>query len=211
MKRIIFTDHSNTSVSAMIKEARRYKVLSAEEERQLLVRISQGDEKARKELLNHNLRLAVTFAKKIHYSRVPLEDLITAGWTGIYIATFKYDGSVGVKFSTCAYQWIRACIKETVHEYMYAKGEPTSGTLQNLEFDAPYYGEGECGETLADYTAAKEGWSDHGGIHHHDTNVMEEEIRKALGSYADVFIYYSSLEDQLQLNTIDCMQIRYID
>lgn len=196
MKRIIFTDHSNTSVSAMLKEARRYKVLSAVEERQLLVRMAQGDNKARKELLNHNLRLAVTLAKRVRYSRVPLEDLITAGWTGIYIATFKYDCSFGVKFSTCAYQWIKACIKETVHEYMHVTGEPASDTQQYLEFDAPYYGDGECGDTLADFTPAQEGWNVHEKVHYHDTNVMEEVIRKVLVGYADVFIYYSSIEDQ---------------
>ena len=192
-KDIIYTDHSNQFINAYLRDARRYKTLSRDEELQLLRQASMGDESARELLVKHNLLFAVSVAKKYKYPNVPIEDLIQASCCGLYEATFRFDYSRSVRFLTYAFHYMRAKIQETIQEYRLVKQpdnnkEMITSLQYNVELDKPV--NGENGATLADYLA---GDNDLGYINESGT---EERLRRILGVYADMFIYYASLIEQ---------------
>ena len=85
-------------------------VLSYEEEQELAKRMQEGDQEARKELIEHNLRLVVSIAKKYRNSGLDFEDLIQEGNTGLLKAVDRFDPEKGYKLSTYATWWIRQAI-----------------------------------------------------------------------------------------------------
>lgn len=82
-------------------------LLSAEEEKTLCLKTLAGDEEARDELVNHNLRLVVDVAKKFAGRGVDLEDLIAYGNLGLMEASRKFDPENGARFGTYAFHWIK--------------------------------------------------------------------------------------------------------
>ena len=72
-------------------EIKHFKTLSREEERELGVRISQGDREALNKLVQHNLKFVVSMAKNYRDKGVPFEDLISEGNLGLYHAAEKYE------------------------------------------------------------------------------------------------------------------------
>lgn len=101
---------TNDSVRMYLKEIGQYPLLSQEEETALAKRISEGDEEAKKELINANLRLVVSIAKKYVGHGMSLLDLIQEGNLGLMKAAEKFDYTKGYKFSTYATWWIRQSI-----------------------------------------------------------------------------------------------------
>lgn len=96
------------SIRQYLTEIGNSKLLSAEEERELAKRASEGDEKAREQLINSNLKLVVSIAKK--YREVSFLDAIQEGNIGLMKAVEKFDYTLGFKFSTYATWWIRQAI-----------------------------------------------------------------------------------------------------
>jgi RNA polymerase primary sigma factor len=92
----------------------RHSLLSRDEEVELAKRIEAGDEYARDELVQANLRLVVSVATKYRGYNVPLEDLIQEGNIGLMKAATKFDYRKGFKFSTYAMWWIRQAIMRTL-------------------------------------------------------------------------------------------------
>ena len=90
-----------------LSEIRRYPLLTAEEERSLARRSAAGDEEAIRQMVNSNLRLVVSVARKYAGRGVPLLDLIQEGSIGLLAAARKFDYSKDVRFSTYATKWIR--------------------------------------------------------------------------------------------------------
>ena len=89
-------------------------LLSAEEEIELAKRIEQGDEEARQQLANANLRLVVNIAKKFTNRGMPFLDLISEGNLGLMRAVEKFDYKLKYKFSTYATWWIRQSITRSI-------------------------------------------------------------------------------------------------
>jgi RNA polymerase primary sigma factor len=98
----------------------RYRLLTRAEEVQLAKRIEGGDEQAKERLINANLRLVVSVAKRYRRQSVPLLDLIQEGTLGLIRASEKFDWRRGNKFSTYAIWWIRQAIDRAV----CSQGEP---------------------------------------------------------------------------------------
>ena len=92
----------------------RGELLTAEEEVRLARRAKIGDEQARMRLVEKNLRLVVTVAKKYRGMGLPFEDLIQEGNIGLIKAVDKYDPERGYKFSTYAVWWIRQAVQRAV-------------------------------------------------------------------------------------------------
>ena len=101
-----------SSVRQYLNEIGNSKLLSAEEERELAKRVSEGDEKAREQLINSNLKLVVSIAKK--YREVSFLDAIQEGNIGLMKAVEKFDYTLGFKFSTYATWWIRQAITRSI-------------------------------------------------------------------------------------------------
>lgn len=91
-------------------EIGKFPLLKADEELELGRRIKEGDEEARAELINCNLRLVVYIAKAYKNNVLPIEELVAEGNIGLITAVDKYDYTRGFRFSTCATPWIKQSI-----------------------------------------------------------------------------------------------------
>jgi RNA polymerase primary sigma factor len=89
-------------------------LLTAAEERELARRKDEGDEDAKRKLIESNLRLVMSIARNYVNSGVPLLDLIQEGNLGLIRAVEKFDGSRGFKLSTYATWWIRQAITRAI-------------------------------------------------------------------------------------------------
>lgn len=106
---------TDNSVRMYLKEIGNIPLLSACEERELAIRVELGDEKAKKEMANANLRLVVSVAKRyVAGSGMSLQDLIQEGNIGLLKAVEKFDYHKGYKFSTYAMWWIRQGISRAI-------------------------------------------------------------------------------------------------
>ncbi len=101
-------------VKVYLKEIGRVPLLTPEEEIDLAVRISHGDEAAKKRLSEANLRLVVSIAKRYLGRGMQFLDLIQEGNLGLIKAVEKFDYTKGFKFSTYATWWIRQAITRAI-------------------------------------------------------------------------------------------------
>ena len=92
------------------------KLLTHQEEIDLSKRAKKGDEAARNRLIEKNLRLVVSIAKKSRGRGLPFEDLIQEGNIGLMKAVGKFDSDRGFRFSTYATWWIRQTIQRAIAE-----------------------------------------------------------------------------------------------
>ena len=90
------------------------KLLTAAEERELGRRVGAGDEEARRRLIECNLRLVVSIAKKYRGRGVSFEDLIQEGNAGLIKAVGRFDPELGNRFSTYATWWIRQGVTRAI-------------------------------------------------------------------------------------------------
>ena len=101
-------------VRMYFKEIGKVPLLTADEERELAIRIENGDEEAKKKLCESNLRLVVSIARRYLNRGLSFLDLIQEGNLGLIKAVEKFDYSKGYKFSTYATWWIRQAITRSI-------------------------------------------------------------------------------------------------
>jgi RNA polymerase primary sigma factor len=99
------------TLQLFLRDVRRHPLLSAEDEIELAKRIERGDLEAKERMVNSNLRLVVSLAKKYQGHELSLLDLIQEGILGLIRAAEKFDWRKGYKFSTYATFWIRQAIQ----------------------------------------------------------------------------------------------------
>jgi RNA polymerase primary sigma factor len=102
------------ALQIFLNELRHYPLLTAREEIELAKRIERGDLDAKERLINSNLRLVVSLAKKYPTYDLTLLDLIQEGIFGLVRAAEKFDWRKGYKFSTYATFWIRQAIQRGI-------------------------------------------------------------------------------------------------
>jgi RNA polymerase primary sigma factor len=102
------------ALQLFLNEAGRYKLLTAAEEVELAKAIERGDKHAKDLMINSNLRLVVSIAKKYQGHGISLLDLIQEGIIGLIRAVEKFDWRRGYKFSTYATWWIRQAVQRGV-------------------------------------------------------------------------------------------------
>jgi len=93
------------------------RLLDAREERELSRRAHEGDGRARQRLIECNLRLVISIAKKYRGRGVPFEDLIQEGNAGLIRAVEKFDPEMGNRFSTYATWWIRQAVTRALADH----------------------------------------------------------------------------------------------
>lgn len=98
------------NITIFLQEIRAYPRLTEQEELELARRCAAGDEDAIRAMVNANLRLVVSIAKRYYNGTVPLLDLIQEGAIGLLAAARKFDFMRQVRFSTYAAPWIRQAV-----------------------------------------------------------------------------------------------------
>jgi RNA polymerase primary sigma factor len=107
-------DIADDSVRLYLREIGRVPLLTADEEVELAKRIAKGDKAAKDKMVEANLRLVVSIAKKYIGRGLDLLDLIQEGSSGLLRAVEKFDYTKGFKFSTYATWWIRQAITRAI-------------------------------------------------------------------------------------------------
>jgi RNA polymerase primary sigma factor len=107
--------HSTTdALQLFMNEVGRYALLTKEQEVELAKRIERGDREAKDQMINSNLRLVISIAKRYQGRGLSLLDLVQEGIIGLIRAVEKFDYRRGFKFSTYATWWIRQAVQRGV-------------------------------------------------------------------------------------------------
>lgn len=115
----------DTVLTSYLREIADYPQLNVEEEKALAIRIENGDSDAKRELIQSNLKLVVTIARKaIHMSALPMIDLIQDGNLGLMIAAEKFNYKLGYRFSTYAGWWIKQSMFKAISEQSHCMKIP---------------------------------------------------------------------------------------
>lgn len=116
---------SDNLLTNYIREISDYRSLSISEEKEIAKRAKAGDEEAKRQLIQANLKLVVTIAKKaIHMSKLPMIDLIQEGNLGLMIAAEKFNYKLGYKFATYASWWIKQSMFKAISEQSHCMKIP---------------------------------------------------------------------------------------
>ena len=100
----------NDALTLYLQSIKQFPLLAEEEEQRLLREAAEGSQKARKRLIESNLRLVVSIARDYKNDHLSFLDLIQEGNIGLMNAVDKFDFSKNVRFSTCAYWYIKQSI-----------------------------------------------------------------------------------------------------
>src|ERR1700733_10275363 len=111
------TAGSLDSLELFMRKARVHPLLTAAEEIELAKRIERGDLAAKERMINANLRLVVSQARRYQGHGLPMEDLVQEGMLGLIRAVEKFDWRRGFKFSTYGTLWIRQAIQRGLQNH----------------------------------------------------------------------------------------------
>jgi RNA polymerase primary sigma factor len=102
------------ALQLFLREVNRFDLLTADQEVDLAKRIERGDREAKALMINANLRLVISIARRYQGTQLTLLDLIQEGILGLIRATEKFDWRRGYKFSTYATWWIRQAVERGI-------------------------------------------------------------------------------------------------
>jgi RNA polymerase primary sigma factor len=124
-----------STLSLYLRELHKIPLLDSEEELSCARLAAQGDLKAKKRLIEANLRFVILVAKRYRKNGIPLEDLVNEGNIGLIQAAERFDPERGIRFVSYAIWWIRQAILRAVHENSRLIRVPLSraGELSRVE------------------------------------------------------------------------------
>ncbi len=136
-----------------LDSVRKYKILSKTEQASLSDRARRGDSEAFNALINSNLLLVVSIAKKYYGRGIPVMDLIQEGNMGLIMAARRYKSSFNTRFSTYAYLWIQQYILRFIQNKVPMIKVPSrkselAGQYRVSSIDSPVTADGSL--TVAD-------------------------------------------------------------
>jgi RNA polymerase primary sigma factor len=108
---------TENSLDLFLRSARTHPLLTADEEIDLAKRIERGDLAAKEKMINSNLRLVVSQARRYQGHGLPMEDLVQEGMLGLIRAVEKFDWRRGFKFSTYGTLWIRQALQRGLQNH----------------------------------------------------------------------------------------------
>jgi RNA polymerase primary sigma factor len=108
---------TENSLDLFLRAARAHALLTAAEEIDLAQRIERGDLAAKERMINANLRLVVSQARRYQGHGLPMEDLVQEGMLGLIRAVEKFDWRRGFKFSTYGTLWIRQALQRGLQNH----------------------------------------------------------------------------------------------
>lgn len=167
-KNITIIDHSVNSVERILKDLRKCKPLTTEEEHGLWLGMQQGNKKAFDRLVRSNMPYAMSIAKKYMASHTPLEDLYQAGCEGLVMAAHKYDASLGCRFISFATWYVENEVHKAAYDYI---------KHDIVSLDEPIDAEKADGDTYLDRLTARQCQSTDWNLRYHDA--LEDLKRRA--------------------------------
>lgn len=192
--------YGNGEFTDYLREISAYPVLSSAEETELAKRLKEGDREAKKRLIQSNLRLVITIAKKvIHNTSLPLTDLIQEGNVGLMIAAEKFNYKLGYKFATYAGWWIKQSMFKAISEQSHCMKIPvyiqeTLSKFSKIKSEM----EKESNNQVKNQDVAKK------------MNIEPDKIETFLSAYTKTISIESGLEraDGKELNVADILEDR---
>ena len=180
-----------------LREIADYPQLTFEEEKKLAQAIEQGDTEAKKRLIQANLKLVVTVARKaIHMSSLPIIDLIQEGNLGLMIAAEKYNYRLGYRFSTYATWWVKQSMFKAISDQSHCMKIPVyiQETLSKFS-KVKSQMEQEVNDTVKTEDVAKK------------MNIAPDKIEMFLSAYTKTISIENGLErnDGKELNVADIL------
>lgn len=160
-KSVVFTDRS---INILLKDLRKIKALTSEEEKDALERLVQHDKRARKSLINSNLLWVLSKAKQYAWCGMEQRDLFQVGTIGLIQAVDKYDPTKGECFRAYAKSWVEGELLKAVKDH-------TRNAHTSLE-DAAYPFE-DCKLTLEEVLPS-------GSENNADMDVRQESLFNAM-------------------------------
>ena len=116
---------TSADLGSYLRKVSSYKSLDANEEKDVALKAKNGDKEAKKKLVQANLKLVLTIARKaIHVSKLPMIDLIQEGNLGLMVAVEKFNPDLGYRFSTYATWWIKQAMFKAISEQSYCMKIP---------------------------------------------------------------------------------------
>lgn len=206
------------------------KPLSREREVELSARIQDGDQGARDELVQANLRFVIDVAKNYQNRGLPLSDLISAGNVGLLTAADRFDGTKGYKFISYAVWWIKQSILQTIAEHARTVRLPMNkvSLLKDISKTSRRLGQGREAEPRIEEIAAElevpkeevlETMLSARAVRSLDESFEEDDERSLLNILSDTSqvkpdanVLCESAKDQLEsvLNSLDERELRII-
>lgn len=180
-----------------LREISAYPQLSQEEETELAKRIEQGDLEAKQKLIQANLKLVITIARKaIHMSSLPIVDLIQEGNVGLMIAAEKFNYKLGYRFSTYAGWWVKQSMFKAISEQSHCMKIPVyiQETLSKFS-KVKSQMEQETNDTVKTEDVAKK------------MNIAPDKIETFLSAYTKTISIENGMErgDGKELNVADIL------
>ena len=187
----------DTVLTSYLREIADYPQLNVEEEKALAIRIENGDSNAKRELIQSNLKLVVTIARKaIHMSALPMIDLIQEGNLGLMIAAEKFNYKLGYRFSTYAGWWIKQSMFKAISEQSHSMKIPVyiQATLSKYS-KVKYQMEQSTNSQVKTEDVAKK------------MNISPDKIEMFLSAYTKTISIENGLErnDGKELNVADIL------
>jgi len=105
---------ANDTIGLYFKSIRKYPLITLKQQKTLAAKVAMGSKKARKQMIEANLRLVISIAKRYLYKGLPLHDLIEEGNIGLIKAVERFNPAKGCKFSTYATFWIKQAIERGI-------------------------------------------------------------------------------------------------
>ncbi len=188
---------NDNALKIYLREIADYPQLTFEQEKQLAQAIEQGDAEAKKRLIQANLKLVVTVARKaIHMSSLPIIDLIQEGNLGLMIAAEKYNYRLGYRFSTYATWWVKQSMFKAISEQSHCMKIPVyiQETLSKYS-KVKSQMEQEANDTVKTEDVAKK------------MNIAPDKIEMFLSAYTKTISIENGLErnDGKELNVADIL------
>lgn len=124
-KNQVLQQDEDSLLNCYLREISHCPTLTVAEEKEIAKLTKEGDVNAKKQLIQANLKLVITIARKaIHMSKIPMIDLIQEGNLGLMIAVEKFNWELGYKFSTYASWWIKQSMFKAISEQSHCMKVP---------------------------------------------------------------------------------------
>ena len=190
-KKNVFIDRSVMSVNLIMKEIKKYEVLSQEEESDLCKQMKEGNSVARKQLINSNLRFVMSRAIKYMWSRVPLEDLFQVGSIGLMLAIDMFDTSLGVRLISFAVYYIDCEIQKMVTSHLRFSSD--------ISLSDAAYNDEDCKLTMGDVlSSGSQDYADWATRYDSAFQYMKAVVKKVapFEDAAELWVDYIAMKEQ---------------